>query len=116
MTDQSNTPKTKTEGKPSKASDSATSSARPRLEQTSTQRNNPLHGLSLKTIVTELQEYYGWQGLADKTRMNCFKSNPSVKSSLTFLRKTPWARDKIEQLYLFTQREIIRERKAERRS
>ncbi|WP_243830907.1 VF530 family DNA-binding protein [Thiosulfatimonas sediminis] len=86
------------------------------MEQTSTQRNNPLHGLSLKIIVTELQEYYGWQGLVDKTNMNCFKSNPTIKSSLTFLRKTPWARDKIEQLYLFTQREIIRNRKAEKRS
>jgi len=66
----------------------------------------------LKIIVTELQEYYGWQGLAEKTRMNCFKSNPSIKSSLTFLRKTPWARDKIEQLYLFTQREIARQKKS----
>lgn len=93
-------------------SEQKTKSARPHLEQTSTQRNNPLHGLSLKTIVTELHEYYGWQGLVDKTNMNCFKSNPSIKSSLTFLRKTPWARDKIEQLYLFTQREILRERKA----
>lgn len=97
-------------------SEQKTKSARPHLEQTSTQRNNPLHGITLKTIVTELQEYYGWQGLAEKTRMNCFKSNPSIKSSLTFLRKTPWARDKIEQLYLFTQREIIRNHKAQRRS
>ncbi|WP_321277595.1 VF530 family protein [Thiomicrorhabdus indica] len=85
------------------------------MEQSSTQRNNPLHGITLKTIVTELHEHYGWQGLAEKTRMNCFKSNPSIKSSLTFLRKTPWARDKVEQLYLFTQREIIRNRKAKNR-
>ncbi|WP_130538471.1 VF530 family DNA-binding protein [Thiomicrorhabdus indica] len=85
------------------------------MEQTSNQRNNPLHGITLKVIVTELQEYYGWQGLAEKTRMNCFKSNPSIKSSLTFLRKTPWARDKVEQLYLFTQREIMRNRKAKNR-
>ena len=83
-----------------------------KLQQTSTQRNNPLHGLTLKTIVTELYEYYGWQGLADKAPMNCFINNPSINSTLKFLRKTPWARDKIEQLYLFTQREIIRERKA----
>ena len=87
-------------------------SNKPNLRQTSSQRNNPLHGITLKSIVTELQAYYGWEGLAQKTRMNCFKSNPSIKSSLTFLRKTPWARDKIEQLYLFAQREIIRERKA----
>ena len=91
-----------------------TQPTRPKLEQTSGQRNNPLHGITLKTIVTELHEYYGWQGLAQKTRMNCFKSNPSIKSSLTFLRKTPWAREKIEQLYLFTQREIIRDRKNKR--
>lgn len=90
------------------------SSTKPRLEQTSTQRNNPLHGITLKTIVTELQEHYGWQGLFEKTRMNCFQNNPTIKSSLTFLRKTDWARDKIEQLYLFTQREILRESKTSR--
>ncbi|QKI88288.1 VF530 family DNA-binding protein [Thiomicrorhabdus xiamenensis] len=84
----------------------------PNLEQTSTQRNNPLHGLTLKTIVSELVEYYGWDGLAEKAPMNCFKNNPSLNSSLKFLRKTPWARDKIEQLYLFTQREIARQKKA----
>jgi len=88
---------------------------KPKLEQTSNQRNNPLHGLTLKTIVTELVDYYSWQGLAEKAPMNCFKSNPSINSSLKFLRKTPWARDKIEQLYLFTQREIIRQKKAQPR-
>ncbi|MEA1990153.1 MAG: VF530 family protein [Pseudomonadota bacterium] len=62
--------------------------------------NDPLHGLSLKTIVTELEEHYGWEGLAAKIPVNCFKSNPSLKSSLTFLRKTPWAREKVEQLYI----------------
>lgn len=87
-------------------------SATPKLQQTSTQKNNPLHGLTLKTIVTELVDYYGWQGLAEKAPMNCFINNPSINSTLKFLRKTPWARDKIEKLYLFTQREIIRERKA----
>ncbi|BCN93558.1 hypothetical protein THMIRHAM_13430 [Thiomicrorhabdus immobilis] len=61
---------------------------------------DPLHGLSLKTIVTELQEHYGWEGLAEKIPVNCFKSDPSLKSSLTFLRKTPWAREKVEQLYI----------------
>ncbi len=101
--------------KPTESSQKESRASRPRLEQTSNQRNNPLHGITLKVIVTELQEYYGWQGLAEKTRMNCFKSNPSIKSSLTFLRKTPWARDKVEQLYLFTQREIMRNRKAKNR-
>lgn len=84
----------------------------PNLEKTSTQRNNPLHGLTLKMIVSELVEYYGWDGLAEKAPMNCFKNNPSLNSSLKFLRKTPWARDKIEQLYLFTQREIARQKKS----
>lgn len=87
------------------------SSVKPRLQQTATQRNNPLHGITLKTIVTELQQHYGWHGLFEKTRMNCFQNTPTIKSSLTFLRKTDWARDKIEQLYLFTQREIERSRR-----
>jgi len=61
---------------------------------------DPLHGLTLKVIVTELYEKYGWEGLAEKVPVNCFKSNPSIKSSLTFLRKTPWAREKVEALYI----------------
>lgn len=64
------------------------------------QANNPLHGLKLVTIVEVLVEKYGWGTLAMKVNINCFKENPSIKSSLTFLRKTPWARDKVEQLYL----------------
>ncbi len=66
------------------------------------QVNNPLHGLTLKTIVTELEEHYGWEGLSSHVSINCFKSDPSIKSSLKFLRKTPWAREKVEQLYLYT--------------
>jgi len=66
------------------------------------QVNNPLHGLTLKTIVTELEEHYGWEGLANHVSINSFKSDPSIKSSLKFLRKTPWAREKVEQLYLYT--------------
>lgn len=64
------------------------------------QPNNPLHGVKLITILEELKEHYGWEGLAMRINVNCFKSNPSIKSSLTFLRKTQWARDKVEQLYL----------------
>ena len=64
------------------------------------QPNNPLHGVSLETIVTELELRYGWDGLAQRININCFKSEPSVKSSLKFLRKTPWARDKVENLYV----------------
>ena len=63
------------------------------------QPNNPLHGLRLDTILTKLEQEYGWQGLADRININCFKKDPSIKSSLKFLRKTPWAREKVEQLY-----------------
>lgn len=64
--------------------------------------NNPLHGVKLVEILEFLIMHYGWESLSQKININCFKSNPSVKSSLTFLRKTPWARDKVERLYLRT--------------
>jgi uncharacterized protein (DUF2132 family) len=67
-----------------------------------TQQNNPLHGITLKVQVEELVGEYGWGGLHGKIRINCFYENPSVKSSLTFLRKTPWAREKLEALYVWT--------------
>lgn len=66
------------------------------------QPNNPLHGITLEQIVTQLQQHYGWEGLAHIININCFKSNPSIKSSLKFLRRTQWARDKVEQLYVST--------------
>jgi uncharacterized protein (DUF2132 family) len=66
------------------------------------QPNNPLHGVKLEQIVTRLQDHYGWEELASIIDINCFKSNPSVKSSLKFLRKTQWARDKVEALYVST--------------
>lgn len=66
------------------------------------QPNNPLHGITLETLLTQLVAHYGWDGLASRININCFKSDPSIKSSLTFLRKTQWARDKVEQLYLST--------------
>ncbi|GAB4040500.1 VF530 family protein [Spirosoma gilvum] len=65
-----------------------------------TQTNNPLHGKTLEAILTELVDYYGWERLSRKIRINCFISNPSIKSSLTFLRKTDWARKQVEDLYL----------------
>lgn len=68
----------------------------------SNQSNNPLHGITLERIVTELVDHYGWETLARKININCFKSDPSVKSSLKFLRKTPWAREQVEQLYIST--------------
>lgn len=66
------------------------------------QPNNPLHGVKLADIVTKLQEKFGWEGLAAHVDVRCFQNEPSVKSSLKFLRKTPWAREKVEQLYVDT--------------
>jgi uncharacterized protein (DUF2132 family) len=62
--------------------------------------NDPLHGITLERMVKELQDKFGWEGLGYHIRVNCFLNNPSLKSSLKFLRKTPWARAKVEQLYL----------------
>jgi uncharacterized protein (DUF2132 family) len=67
-----------------------------------TQENNPLHGVKLADMLEQLQAKYGWDGLADRIHIRCFQNNPSVKSSLQFLRRTQWARDKVEQLYLET--------------
>ncbi|MBD8489688.1 DUF2132 domain-containing protein [Echinicola sp. CAU 1574] len=64
------------------------------------QPNNPMHGVKLEQIITVLVKYYGWENLGDMVRINCFINDPSIKSSLKFLRKTPWARDKVEALYL----------------
>ncbi len=66
------------------------------------QPNNPLHGIKLADILEYLVEYYGWEVLGEKIKINSFNSNPSIKSSLTFLRKTHWAREKVERLYLKT--------------
>ncbi|GAA4803375.1 VF530 family DNA-binding protein [Olivibacter ginsenosidimutans] len=66
------------------------------------QPNNPLHGITLEMIVTQLYEYYGWKELARIVRINCFATNPTIKSSLNFLRRTPWAREKVEALYVET--------------
>ncbi|MBI3236016.1 MAG: DUF2132 domain-containing protein [Bacteroidetes bacterium] len=63
-------------------------------------KNNALHGITLETIVTELVDFYGWQELGTLIKIKCFSESPSIKSSLTFLRKTPWAREKVETLYI----------------
>ena len=65
------------------------------------QPRNPLHGMTLEAIVIALQARYGWEGLGERIPVRCFTHDPSVASSLKFLRKTPWARDKVEGLYLF---------------
>jgi len=64
------------------------------------QSNDPLHGITLEMIVTQLVERYGWAELGKRIPIKCFTDNPSVKSSLKFLRRTPWARKKVEELYL----------------
>lgn len=66
------------------------------------QVNNPLHGVKLEQMVIKLQDKLGWDGLASHININCFKSDPSVKSSLKFLRRTPWAREKVESLFMRT--------------
>ena len=70
------------------------------------QANNPLHGLTLESILTQLVDHYDWEGLGNKIDIRCFTNDPSIKSSLKFLRKTPWARQKVEQLYLDTQNSV----------
>ncbi len=66
-------------------------------------KQDPLHGITLKTIVTQLVEKYGWDELARRINIKCFSKDPSINSSLKFLRKTAWAREKVERLYLKTQ-------------
>ena len=67
---------------------------------TNEQPNNPLHGITLEMILVRLVEEYGWEEMGRRIPINCFTSNPSIKSSLKFLRRTPWARKKVEELYL----------------
>jgi uncharacterized protein (DUF2132 family) len=69
------------------------------------QPRNPLHGLTLEAIVSSLEKHYGWEELGQRIPIRCFTQDPSISSSLKFLRKTPWARDKVEGLYLFMLRE-----------
>ena len=72
------------------------------------QPRNPLHGLTLEAIVSALVTHYDWPGLAGRIPLRCFLNDPSIKSSLAFLRRTPWAREKVEGLYLFMLRELRR--------
>lgn len=73
------------------------------------QARNPLHGITLEAMVSALSTHYGWAGLGERIPVRCFTHDPSVASSLKFLRKTPWARDKVEGLYLFMLREQRRQ-------
>lgn len=96
-------------GQPGASRETPPSPAAP-SPQPAQQPRNPLHGLTLEAIVVALHDYYGWEGLADRVALRCFQSDPSVASSLKFLRKTPWAREKVESLYLFMLREQKRQR------
>ena len=80
----------------------------PQLPKPLPQARNPLHGLTLETIVTALEAHYGWAKLGELVPVRCFTHEPSVGSSLKFLRRTPWARERVEGLYLFMQREARR--------
>jgi uncharacterized protein (DUF2132 family) len=73
------------------------------------QPRNPLHGMTLEAILTALVDAYGWQGLDERIPLRCFAFEPSITSSLRLLRKTPWAREKVESLYLFMLRDMKRE-------
>ncbi len=78
------------------------------MNDANTQPRNPLHGKTLEAIVTELADYFGWEELGARINIRCFTHDPSVASSLNFLRKTPWAREKVESMYLFMLRDIRR--------
>lgn len=78
----------------------------------SSQPNNPLHGITLEQIINELVAHYGWEYMGYTVKIKCFTDNPSVKSSLTFLRKTPWARAKVEAMYL----QMLKKQKRSNRS
>jgi len=77
--------------------------------------NDPLHGVTLKALLEELVDRYDWPGLAERIDINCFKSDPSVKSSLKFLRRTAWARARVERLYLADKQRAERNRKRNKR-
>lgn len=88
--------------------DDATDDAAPSPTPSVKQARNPLHGITLEAMVVELVAHFGWPELGARVQINSFNTDPSIASSLKFLRKTPWAREKVEGLYLFMQREQAR--------
>jgi len=78
---------------------------------TNHQPNDPLHGVTLEMILTQLVKHYGWEEMGRTVRIKCFTNDPSIKSSLQFLRRTPWARSKVEALYLRYKRELAKKQK-----
>ncbi len=89
---------------PSPSAPSDATPADPAAARPAPKSKDPLHGVTLERIVKELAEEYDWTGLADRVPVRCFQFDPSLKSSLTFLRKTPWARAKVERLWIDLQR------------
>ena len=79
------------------------------METPNEQARNPLHGVTLERMLNELVAHFGWETMAERIRIRCFSSDPSVASSLKFLRKTPWAREKVEAMYLYMLREKARQ-------
>lgn len=79
------------------------------METPSKQPRNPLHGITLERMLTELVDYFGWETMGDRIQIRCFTSDPSIGSSLKFLRKTPWAREKVESMYLYMLRDQARQ-------
>ena len=75
------------------------------------QKNNPLHGITLEEILKYMVQNHGWEYMAEQVNINCFKSDPTIQSSLKFLRKTPWAREKVESFYLYLKRKEVKELK-----
>ena len=75
------------------------------------QPGNPLHGVTLEMILSDLVAHFGWRELGEQVKIRCFTTDPSIGSSLKFLRRTPWARAKVESLYLFMRREQARQRR-----
>ena len=73
------------------------------------QAKNPLHGVTLERMLNEMVEHFGWETMGQRIRVRCFTDDPSIPSSLKFLRKTPWAREKVEEMYLFMLREKARQ-------
>jgi uncharacterized protein (DUF2132 family) len=88
--------------------DSADDAPAPAATPAVKQARNPLHGITLESMLTELVAHFGWDELGARIHINSFNTDPSIKSSLKFLRKTPWAREKVESLYLFMRREQAR--------
>lgn len=85
-----------------------TASQPPQRPPQSPKSNDPLHGVTLEKLLQDLVAHYGWEGLGDRIDIRCFALDPSIKSSLTFLRRTPWARTKVEELYLALKHEKSR--------